>query len=109
MDDHHPVPGTVHLVDLEGIVNAKHASGSQRDVVLIPFPSSDPDDPLNWSARRKSLSDACICLCVLLTCFSLSLSMIDNPKKVYVGYWYRLSRHLFGPRTHSKGYWFEPW
>lgn len=43
------VPGTVHLVDLEGTMRAKHATGSHvHDVVLVPAPSSDPDDPLNW-------------------------------------------------------------
>ena len=53
------VPGTVHLVDLEHILHAKHAKGSYQDVVLVPSPSDDPDDPLNWSPRRKTLSAAC--------------------------------------------------
>ena len=48
------VPGTVHLVDLEGTLRAKHASGtSQKDIVLVPAPSSDPNDPLNWTPRLK--------------------------------------------------------
>lgn len=38
-----PVPGTVHLVDLEGNMHGKHAKGGQRDIVLVPAPSSDPD------------------------------------------------------------------
>lgn len=41
------VPGTVHLVDLEGTLSAKHAKGGGRDIVLVPTPSNDPDDPLN--------------------------------------------------------------
>lgn len=53
------VPGTVHLVDLEGTLAAKHAKGGIQDVVLIPTPSNYPDDPLNWSPRRKALSTAC--------------------------------------------------
>lgn len=57
--DESAVPGTVHLVDLEGKIRAKHASGTQlKDVVLVPAPSADPDDPLNWSPRRKWLSTA---------------------------------------------------
>ena len=57
--DETAIPGTVHLVDLEGTIQAKHASGAQvRDVVLVPAPSQDPDDPLNWSPRRKRLSTA---------------------------------------------------
>lgn len=53
------VPGTVHLVDVEHVLNTKHAKGTQGDIVLVPSPSSDPDDPLNWSPRRKALSSAC--------------------------------------------------
>lgn len=60
------VPGTVHLVDRERILRAKHALGGRKDVVLVPAPSDDPDDPLNWSAKRKLLSTACISLCVSL-------------------------------------------
>jgi hypothetical protein len=57
--DESATPGTVHLVDLEGIIKGKHASASQlKDIVLVPAPSADPDDPLNWSPRRKWLSTA---------------------------------------------------
>ena len=49
-------PGTVHLVDLEQRLEAKHASGREKDILLVPAPSTDPDDPLNWSPRRKLLS-----------------------------------------------------
>jgi hypothetical protein len=57
--DESVIPGTLHLVDLEGTIRAKHASGAQvRDVVLVPAPSQDPDDPLNWSPSRKWLSTA---------------------------------------------------
>lgn len=57
--DESVVPGTVHLVDIEHVLNTKHAKGSQQDIVLVPSPSSDPDDPLNWSPRRKALSSTC--------------------------------------------------
>ncbi len=66
MEDGTFIPGTVHLVDLEGTMRAKHASGQQRDIVLVPAPSSDPDDPLNWSPRRKLLSTACMCVYTLM-------------------------------------------
>ncbi|KAF6230384.1 hypothetical protein HO133_004726 [Letharia lupina] len=56
------VPGTIHLVDIQGTLRAKHASGGQNDVVLIPAPSDDPDDPLNWSAKRKLLSTVSIAI-----------------------------------------------
>lgn len=58
------VPGTIYLVDSEGVLRAKHASGGQQDVVLVPAPSDDPNDPLNWSSSRKNLSTACISMSV---------------------------------------------
>lgn len=65
--DETAIPGTVHLVDLEGTIRAKHASGAQlRDVVLVPAPSQDPDDPLNWSRRRKLLSTASLSMYTLM-------------------------------------------
>ncbi|KAF2710562.1 MFS general substrate transporter [Pleomassaria siparia CBS 279.74] len=60
------IPGTVHLVDLLGTLNAKHATGGQKDIVLIPAPSADPDDPLNWSPSRKALSTACMGIYTLM-------------------------------------------
>lgn len=39
------VKGTSHRL--------KNRLGGDTDVVLIPQPSSDPDDPLNWSNFRK--------------------------------------------------------
>ncbi|KAL4875187.1 major facilitator superfamily domain-containing protein [Aspergillus karnatakaensis] len=48
-----PVPGTVRLIDAGGDLSVKHGS-DKADIVLIPQPSSDPDDPLNWSWRRKA-------------------------------------------------------
>ena len=39
------VPGTVQLVDTEQVLRAKH-SRAQKDVVLVPTPSDDPDDPV---------------------------------------------------------------
>ena len=47
------VPGTVLLVDLTGQKSgSKHAS-DRSDIVLVPQPSRDPEDPLNWSRKRK--------------------------------------------------------
>lgn len=64
--DETAIPGTVHLVDLEGTIAAKHASGAERDVVLVPAPSADPDDPLNWSPRRKLLSTLSLSMYTLM-------------------------------------------
>ncbi|KAI8933020.1 hypothetical protein NX059_009669 [Plenodomus lindquistii] len=59
------IPGTVHLVDLDHNIQARHAGGG--DIILDPAPSSDPEDPLNWSPRRKLLSTICVNLYTLMT------------------------------------------
>ncbi|RFU79265.1 major facilitator superfamily [Trichoderma arundinaceum] len=60
--ERHPeaVPGTVHLVDLAG-------STTGGVVELIPRPSDDPEDPLNWSRRRKYLAVAMVIVYTLGT------------------------------------------
>ncbi|KAK7553494.1 major facilitator superfamily protein [Phyllosticta paracitricarpa] len=49
------VPGTVHLVDTQHEMRSRHLEGNQ-DIVLVPQPSNDPEDPLNWSSSRKALA-----------------------------------------------------
>lgn len=55
------VPGTEHLIDIVGLGSAK-GRASKADVVLIPRPSDDPNDPLNWSHGRKTLA---VCMAYL--------------------------------------------
>ena len=45
-------PGTVKLQELIG------SDKAQKDarIVLQPRPTSDPNDPLNWSTRQKNLN-----------------------------------------------------
>ncbi|CAK4033664.1 MFS general substrate transporter [Lecanosticta acicola] len=47
------VPGTVHLVDLAGQGTPGQHDPKNSKIVLVPQPSRDPEDPLNWSRRRK--------------------------------------------------------
>ncbi|KAK1534984.1 major facilitator superfamily transporter [Colletotrichum costaricense] len=54
-------PGTTRLIDVDGSVISKHASGSdEADIILIPRPSEDPEDPLNWTKKRKWLATSCV-------------------------------------------------
>ncbi|KAK9245138.1 MFS general substrate transporter [Lipomyces tetrasporus] len=50
--DESAVPGTVFLVDLDGSHNLPK-SETQKDIVLVPAPTDDPEDPLNWAPARK--------------------------------------------------------
>ncbi|KAB8076084.1 MFS general substrate transporter [Aspergillus leporis] len=63
-DMSHPpfIPGTVLLVDDTHEHPTKHATGKHTEIVLIPPPSDDPNDPLNWSTERKK--QHLILLCV---------------------------------------------
>ena len=52
------VPGTVILEEqaaqsAEVTGGLKHGTGRNADVVLIPQPSDDPNDPLNWPMSKK--------------------------------------------------------
>ncbi|KAH6628974.1 serine/threonine kinase 16 [Boeremia exigua] len=73
MSDQQAIPGTVHLVDIDGSFQAKHAGGNLRDIVLVPAPSNDPDDPLNWSKGRKLLSVVCMSMYMIATGIASSL------------------------------------
>ncbi|KAI0885060.1 putative MFS transporter [Annulohypoxylon maeteangense] len=66
------IPGTVHLVDLEHTMATRHARG-HNDIVLVPTPSTDPDDPLNWTPRRKYLALACALLYTWFNGMALSV------------------------------------
>lgn len=43
-------PGTVHLIDMDGTMIAEK---NNDEVVLIPQPSDNPNDPLRWSKGKK--------------------------------------------------------
>lgn len=59
--DETQIPGTIQLVDLDEHITVRHAEGHQ-DIILVPTPSADPEDPLNWSPRRKMLALTCVLL-----------------------------------------------
>lgn len=48
-------------------MKTKHADGKgSSDIVLIPRPSDDPEDPLNWSFRRKMLATSCVVIYTIM-------------------------------------------
>lgn len=66
------VPGTVHLVDLDQSLNVKHNGDS--DLVLIPQPSDDPNDPLRWSQKKKNLQFSILWIWSFLTAVATNWS-----------------------------------
>jgi len=59
-------PGTVVLAD--------HHEPSSK-AVLFPIPTEDPDDPLNWSSRRKFVNYSIVCSYVLWTFVQLDVGL----------------------------------
>lgn len=47
------VPGTVRLVDIESVHGEDAHASREGHIVLVPKPSDDPQDPLNWTRKRK--------------------------------------------------------
>ncbi|EGR44442.1 uncharacterized protein TRIREDRAFT_70319 [Trichoderma reesei QM6a] len=66
------VPGTVLLVDIDHNRQTRHAS-SQDDIILIPTPSTDVNDPLNWSPWRKRQHLICLIAYTLFNGMALSV------------------------------------
>lgn len=73
-----PTPGTVQLVDTNGILNVKHGE-DHHDIVLVPQPSDHPDDPLRWSKTRKTQN----VFCIMAWCF-FAAAMISGLSPAYV-------------------------
>ncbi|KAL4728721.1 hypothetical protein ACLX1H_003120 [Fusarium chlamydosporum] len=70
---HDDVPGTVRLIDINGMDSGGPHDSQHKDIVLVPRPSSDPEDPLNWSYHRKLLAVSMAYLYVLGTGIATSL------------------------------------
>jgi MFS family permease len=68
-----PIPGTVYLVDVNGQATSDLHDASHTDILLVPRPSSDPNDPLNWSRGRKLLAVSMAYLYVFGTGIATSL------------------------------------
>lgn len=49
------IPGTIRLLDNQG-----RKQVLEHELRLVPEPSSDPHDPLNWARWRKNLHLFCI-------------------------------------------------
>lgn len=70
------VPGTALLQDVipSETVHLKKGSGNDGDIVLVPQPSSNPNDPLNWPLWQRDLllvlfcylTNICVGACVTL-------------------------------------------
>ncbi|KAL2826176.1 major facilitator superfamily domain-containing protein [Aspergillus pseudoustus] len=72
------LPGTVKLIDAQGLLNVKHGHGS-HEIILVPQPTDDPDDPLRWAKHRKMAS----IICAMAWCFFIG-TMISGLSPAYI-------------------------
>ncbi|KAM0480185.1 hypothetical protein ACHAPX_004010 [Trichoderma viride] len=70
--DESQIPGTVLLVDVEHTAEGLH-SQSIDNIILIPTPSNDINDPLNWSTWRKRKHLLCLIVFTLFNGMTLSV------------------------------------
>jgi len=72
--------GTVSLVEgnqvfiiylKSSLVIARHKHKRGTDIVLVPQPSDDLNDPLNWPAWKRGLAFSTICIFTFLVSWTL--------------------------------------
>jgi hypothetical protein len=87
------VPGTVFLddrattdneVDAAALANLKRGVGRNSHIILVPQPSDDPNDPLNWPAWQRDGVMMIILLGALLYA-SVMTPMIASAQFVMAG------------------------
>ncbi len=65
----HHVPGTVLLEDSDIAhqhSHVKQGTGKEANIILVPQPSNDPNDPLNWPLWQRDLILVLYCYLSLL-------------------------------------------
>lgn len=62
-------PGTTHLI-------SERAATGDETLQLFPTPSSDPNEPLNWSKRRKFVNYSLVLIVTLVIFTALSTQII---------------------------------
>ncbi|KAF4630332.1 hypothetical protein G7Y89_g7797 [Cudoniella acicularis] len=63
--------GTKHnsIGRIQTLGSVRHRDAITNDVILIPTPSKDPNDPLNWSQGRKYYTAGLVCLAMFMCNF----------------------------------------
>ena len=84
---------TTHVLDINELGAAGQGLQTAQDgkTVLIPQPSSDPNDPLNWNPLRKYVTLLVITVAAFMPDFGSSMGIVTLlPQAVYVA----LKEHL---------------
>ena len=78
---------------------------TQDQLVLFPTPSSDPNDPLNWSSARKILNFTLVSFFVLWTFVQLDIGFVRNHSHIEHHYTNIHRRHGVQWRQNSDFQW----
>ena len=81
------VPATTRLAErdsqtVSATQNLKHGTGRSAHIVLVPQPSDDPNDPLNWPATKKLTVTIILCFGGIM--FACVISGLLNPGVVVI-------------------------
>ncbi|KAK5110842.1 hypothetical protein LTR62_005553 [Meristemomyces frigidus] len=87
------VPGTATLDDLDELTahSSRHAANAKRSkdgTILVPQPSDDPHDPLNWPLWRRDLITCVLCL---LSVIASTLSPLLAANTLTLTLWFERS------------------
>ncbi|KAG5949686.1 hypothetical protein E4U60_002224 [Claviceps pazoutovae] len=89
---HEPVPGTTKYFDdpnrpqeAAGEVHLKCDTSGGVPIILVPQPSDDPNDPLNWPLWKRDLITFILCLAAIL---ATALGAILASNTLVLSAWY---------------------
>ncbi len=77
---------SAHVLDINQLGAEEHGLQTARDgkTILIPQPSSDPNDPLNWSSVKKHVLLFVITVVAFMPDFGSSIGIVALlPQAVY--------------------------
>jgi len=81
------VPGTATLEELDGrhTITDDHVKRTKDGIILVPQPSDDPEDPLNWPLWQRDLATFLLCM---LSVMASTLSPLMAANTLTMIQWY---------------------
>lgn len=87
--------------------SVRHRHEHTGEIILIPTPSKDPNDPLNWSRRKKYYSAFIICLAMMICNFLAAgptIAIVETAMEFFPSS--KLNPNGLGPAINKTAYFF---
>lgn len=87
--------------------SVRHRHEHTGEIILIPTPSKDPNDPLNWSKRKKYYSAFIICLAMMICNFLAAgptIAIVETAMEFFPNS--KLNPNNLGPAINKTAYFF---